>query len=143
CVNGQCQQCRIDDHCAAGQQCNDGRCDPIPGYCTSNADCPEGQECLANRCTAIAGYCNSSDDCALDETCENNRCTAKPEPEPQAQAPQCELDPVYFAFDSSELSGDARRTLQSDEACIEDRDISDVQIVGHTDPRGTEAYNLA
>jgi peptidoglycan-associated lipoprotein len=138
CVNGQCQQCRDDNDCPAGQQCNGGRCDEIPGYCTSNADCPAGQECRDNRCSPIEGFCNSASDCPAGQECENNHCVASAAP-----AAECELAAVYFGFDSSELSSQSRDVLQSDRSCIEERNLSGVQVIGHTDPRGTEEYNLA
>jgi peptidoglycan-associated lipoprotein len=50
---------------------------------------------------------------------------------------------VYFAFDSSTLSSAARDKIQSNAQCIRERDMSQVQLVGHCDPRGTEEYNLA
>jgi peptidoglycan-associated lipoprotein len=123
CVNGLCQQCRPDmNDCGPGQQCVDGRCEDIPGYCASNADCPDGEECQNNRCVAV-------------QTAE----APPPEPTPTA----CSLSTVYFAYDSSELDGSARNTLESNASCINERDIASVTLVGHCDPRGTEEYNLA
>lgn len=124
CVNGTCQQCRPGaNDCPAGQQCEDGRCEPIEGYCESSSDCPGDEECRNNRCVA-------------------SQVVTTPEPtEPTPTA--CSLSPVYFAFDSSELDGSARNTLQSNADCIQERQIPNVRLIGHTDPRGTEEYNLA
>lgn len=123
CVNGTCQQCRPGGNdCAAGQQCVDGRCEGIPGYCQSDGDCPSGQECRNNRCTAA--------------TMSQTPTT----PEPVAA---CSLSAVYFGYDSSELEGSARSTLESNARCIQERDIPRVRATGHCDPRGTEEYNLA
>ncbi len=120
CVDGHCAQCRDDSDCSAGEQCVDGSCDPIPGYCGSNADCPDGQECQNNRCTPVQ--------------------SAYQEPEePQA----CQLQTVYFSFDSSELEPSARDQLQRNAECIQQRNISSTRLTGYTDPRGTEEYNLA
>ncbi|MCC6874420.1 MAG: OmpA family protein [Sandaracinaceae bacterium] len=121
CVNGRCQQCRSDGDCPAGQQCAGGRCEPIEGYCSSSSDCPAGQECRNNRCAPAM---------STSET-------------PEAGPGACSLSPVYFAFDSSELDGATRSTLQSNATCIQQRDIPRVRLTGHCDPRGTEEYNLA
>lgn len=123
CVNGQCQQCRGDQDCPAGQSCAAGACQPIPGYCTSSADCAAGQ------------------------TCENNMCvtaqTAAPPPAAPAPVAQCQLESVYFAYDSSSLETGARDKLSSNAQCIKERGYRSVQLTGLTDPRGTEEYNLA
>jgi peptidoglycan-associated lipoprotein len=122
-VNGQCQQCRPDGNdCPAGQQCRDGRCDAIPGYCSSTSDCPNGQECQNNRCVAAM----TTSETPIDEG-------------PQA----CSLTDVYFAYDSSELDGTARGAIESNARCVNERDIPHVTLTGHCDPRGTEEYNLA
>lgn len=123
CVNGTCQQCRPDGNdCPAGQECNDGRCDAIPGWCGSSADCPSGQECQGNQC--VQSQVTESD--PIDTT-----------------PPQCSLSSINFGYDSSEISGGARTTLEGNASCINSRDIPHVRVTGHTDPRGTEEYNLA
>lgn len=122
CVNGTCQQCRPDaNDCPSGQQCVEGRCEGIEGYCTSSGDCPDGQECRDNRC--VASQVTTS--------------------EPTELSNACSLSPVYFAYDSSQLDGSARSTMQSNAECIQQRDIASVRLTGHCDPRGTEEYNLA
>lgn len=123
CVNGLCQQCRPGENdCGPGQQCVDGRCDDIPGYCDSTGDCPDGQECQNNRCVAM-------------QTADTGDGDTGPT--------QCSLSTVYFAYDSSELDGSTRNTLESNASCINERQIQSVSLLGHTDPRGTEEYNLA
>ncbi len=57
-------------------------------------------------------------------------------------AQSCSVTPVYFAFDSSDLDGRARNTLDTDAACIR-RNNGSARVTGMTDPRGTEEYNLA
>lgn len=54
----------------------------------------------------------------------------------------CQISPIYFAYDSSELDGRARNTIESDARCLQQRSVS-ARITGMTDPRGTEEYNLA
>lgn len=121
CVNGLCQQCRPGENdCGPGQNCVDGRCEDIPGWCASNADCPNGEECQNNRCVA-----NQSAD--LSDTGPS----------------LCSLSSVHFGYDSSELDGSSRNALESNANCINQRNITQLTLVGHCDPRGTEEYNLA
>lgn len=58
-------------------------------------------------------------------------------------APACDVTPVHFAFDSSELDGAAREQAAQNARCIVARGARGVRVVGLTDPRGTEEYNLA
>ena len=53
------------------------------------------------------------------------------------------LEDVFFAFDSSALTGDAKSTLQDNARQLKDATGADVTIEGHCDERGTIAYNLA
>jgi peptidoglycan-associated lipoprotein len=55
----------------------------------------------------------------------------------------CELTAVYFELDSSRLDERARDQLWQNTRCIRDLHLARVRLVGMTDPRGTEEYNLA
>ncbi len=124
CVNQLCQKCRSDADCGPGQQCNAGACDPIPGYCDDSTPCPSGQSCVANRCEVAASEYR--------------------EPEPvAAPAGPCELETVYFEYDSSTLEPSARDAIAKNANCIRERGLGGVRVTGYTDPRGTEEYNLA
>ena len=85
---------------------------------------------------------------------------APPEPQPQAAAqpppaPPAPVAPpaprtvevaaagIYFDFDSSELSPDARSTLQTFYDQARQRPDLNTRIEGNCDERGTEEYNLA
>ena len=154
CLNGLCQQCRDDEHCEQGFECVAGSCERIPGWCASDGDCPGSQVCRDNEC---GPECLSNDDCSTGYICEGGSCVQEPECSANADceageicqrgmcvtAPEatCGLDNVYFPFDSSRLTGDARRILQENADCIQDRNIT-VQIEGHCDERGTTEYNL-
>lgn len=156
CVDGQCQQCRDNSNCPTGQQCNSGRCDPIPGYCDATTPCPSGQECVNNRCqaipqcddarpcptgqecvngqcSAISSYCDASTPCPAGQDCVDNRCQSRP---------GCSVQPVYFEFDDATLDEGDRASLQSAAQCIQQNGGSN-HVTGHADPRGTEEYNLA
>lgn len=156
CVNGLCQECRTDEHCPGdGMECSGGVCQQIPGYCTSTADCPGNQKCRDNRC---GPECESDEECAEGEICEAGSCVAAPECSTDAdcgagetcqdgqcvQAPTaaCDLETVYFSYDSSTLDTEARDILTRNADCIEDRSLS-VRVEGYADERGTNEYNIA
>lgn len=121
CVNNLCQQCRSDADCGKGQTCNGGACETIAGYCDESTPCPGGQECVGNRCQT----------------------PVMSEAPPPAQPSACNLDTVYFGFDSSTLENSARDAIAKNAQCVRERGMSSVKITGFTDPRGTEEYNLA
>lgn len=50
---------------------------------------------------------------------------------------------VYFAYDSSVLSGEAQANLQRKARWLQANPNIAIIIEGHTDERGTGAYNLA
>ena len=52
-------------------------------------------------------------------------------------------DRVYFAFDSSALSLNAREALDSQANWLKDHNNVDAVIQGYCDDRGTREYNLA
>ncbi len=85
---------------------------------------------------------------------------APPPPAPPAEKPPSEADlfnrmtldelnksgamkHVYFAFDSIELTEEARGNLQKDSDYLKKWPTTKVLIEGHADPRGTNEYNLA
>ncbi len=50
---------------------------------------------------------------------------------------------IYFEFDSSDLTADARNTLEQNAAWLREDANRVLTIEGHTDEVGTPAYNLA
>ncbi|MBV9250632.1 MAG: peptidoglycan-associated lipoprotein Pal, partial [Acetobacteraceae bacterium] len=52
-------------------------------------------------------------------------------------------DRVFFAFDQSTLSSDARATLDRQAGWLQKYGSVNVQLAGNCDERGTEEYNLA
>lgn len=52
-------------------------------------------------------------------------------------------DRVFFAYDSSELSAEARATLSKQAQWLRNFPRVDVTVEGHCDERGTREYNLA
>lgn len=53
------------------------------------------------------------------------------------------LEDVFFAFDKSDLSSDAKRKLENNARQLKDAMNYNITIEGHCDERGTAAYNLA
>ena len=59
-----------------------------------------------------------------------------------------EIDPatnpkVYFAFDSSAISDEARNNLLGQSLYLKNNETQKILIEGHCDERGTAEYNLA
>jgi peptidoglycan-associated lipoprotein len=53
------------------------------------------------------------------------------------------LGEIYFAFDSFDLTPDARATLKRHSDWLKSNSAARVEIEGHCDDRGTNEYNLA
>lgn len=53
------------------------------------------------------------------------------------------LKDVYFAFDKSDLSPEARNILEENAAALKKFGTAKIQIEGHCDERGSTDYNLA
>ena len=58
-------------------------------------------------------------------------------------AQQGPLQDVHFAYDSFELSDNARELLRINADWLRDNPEAKVEVEGHTDSRGTVEYNLA
>ncbi len=62
----------------------------------------------------------------------------------QAQAQEVEVqDRVFFGYDSTELSADAKQTLTTQAEWLKSDPTIKVIIEGHCDERGTREYNIA
>ena len=157
CVDRKCQQCRNNGDCGSGRTCTSGRCAPIAGYCHDKSECTLGLECIANHCRACqldsecpswthceqgrcVKACTADDNCRRGETCGNGACVA-PRSEPETRH-LCSPEPVYFGFDKSLLTAEARTTLKNGSDCLQ-KTSDPLTLVGHADPRGTTEYNMA
>ncbi len=69
--------------------------------------------------------------------------TAGPVPGTEADLVANVGDRVFFAFNESRLSDDARGTLDRQSHWLQQYPQVNVQIAGNCDDRGTEEYNLA
>lgn len=126
CVNNMCQQCRADDDCGAGQSCASGACEAVDGYCTTTGECGDGENCENNACV----------------TAQTSNLPAAAPAVTQSSGP-CELDAIYFGYDSSSVETSARDQLGAAAACIKEKQLQNVHLTGLTDARGTEEYNMA
>jgi peptidoglycan-associated lipoprotein len=121
--------------CPPGKICKDNKCVPEP-QCGPAKPCPKGQECKDGKCEAIEGYCDEQKPCPANMECKDNRCVAKP-------PPACELKPIYFDFDKSEIREDQKKTLDDNAACMKQQPEKKLMIEGNCDERGTKEYNIA
>jgi peptidoglycan-associated lipoprotein len=144
CVNQKCQQCRDAKDCKTGEMCNAGRCEKQKIACTDDSQCPGDQSCIDGSCKA----CASDDQCGAGGKCNKGRCQRAPanitatEPDENKPGP-CKLEPVYFDFNESVLSTEATAAIDRNGECIKKAGTQSVTLVGRSDPRGTEEYNLA
>jgi peptidoglycan-associated lipoprotein len=121
--------------------------------CKTDSDCTaEGSNHGAIHC--IDGQCQecmSDSDCGTGKTCKSMRCvtassvSSAPLSPPSASEgiSECNLDKVHFAFDSADLTPDARAALDKVAQCLQKMGAVRVRIDGFCDERGTEEYNLA
>jgi peptidoglycan-associated lipoprotein len=160
CVNGQCQQCRDSGDCPAGQECAGGACREIPGYCSGPADCGAGQICRDNRCGpcladgdcpaglvcldggCLKAECHTTNDCPAGLSCIDYKCQVDQSAATGLGAGDCTLDPIYFDFDSSEVTAEQRNTVERNYECLKKRG-GKLVLEGHCDNLGTTEYNMA
>jgi peptidoglycan-associated lipoprotein len=60
-----------------------------------------------------------------------------------AEAHATLVAPVYFAYDRSDLTADARRILEAKAPILNGSPELRIRLAGHTDNRGSDEYNLA
>ncbi len=160
CVNNICQQCRDNGDCPEGQECGGGACYKIGEYCTQGSDCADGQICRENRCSPCYSdadcetgqicmdgacgepECSVTEDCAAGLSCINRRCQSDAVGSGLNGSGDCVLEEVYFEFDSSELSPEARRLVEQNYDCAT-KMTGTLTLEGHCDSRGTTEYNMA
>ena len=153
CVQGQCQECGIDQHCKEGFICRENACVPKP-ECESNADCGSCSVCKDEKCVP---ECSSDSQCGDSMVCQGGCCASKPECLSDADCsegmrcqsqkcaeipkPVCQLQTVNFDYNEFKLTTAARAQLDSNAECIRSKSGT-ITLAGHADERGTEEYNL-
>ncbi|MBI5501742.1 MAG: OmpA family protein [Deltaproteobacteria bacterium] len=155
CVNNLCVKCRNDQDCLVGQECRDGNCRAIPGYCDPDHRCPAGQVCRDNRCSP----CLSDDECGPGMMCQNGACVPMPQCDaahpcpageecingycrPIPPPPECQFSSVYFDYDKYAVRRDQRDALAANRQCMTEHGRT-LSLTGYCDERGSEEYNMA
>ncbi len=157
CYQGRCVSCLESSECGAGKECRNGGC--VASACKSNTDCG-GVGCVNGTCQpcSLASHCGDQfchqgecvaerpckldTDCADDEDCLAGLCK-KPWAQSSAPNVSCQLPTLYFGFDESSLTQEARQSLADAAMCMESTMENAVVVEGHTDEQGTEEYNIA
>lgn len=129
CVDGKCVACRDDAGCSKGEQCKGGQCvarAPVAAT-TSTA-------------TADQNTCDEDRPCGPGTHCQNGHCVAPPQ-----GGPGCTNFPApKYAFESPELTDDAKSTLKRLAACLTTGSLkgAEILLVGHCDARGEYEFNM-
>ena len=158
CVNKKCLQCATDADCGEGKTCDNGACKPKKGWCSADGDCENGQVCKDHQCVACQadnecgeggkcidggclrkGQCRNDEDCAEDEDCVKGVCVKGGAA--AGNEPKCTLEPIYFGYDQYSIPDEAKGTLQKDVECLSSTPRA-VSVIGMTDNRGTDEYNI-
>jgi peptidoglycan-associated lipoprotein len=161
CVDKLCRECKTDDNCVdkTGDKCmmcsSGNTCVTKSGCCHSDEDCPGGK-CWKDEGADIGtcgGECKTDAHCPAGRTCIGERCVA---PAPKGCAGgcpagkkcvgtvcewSCEFQPIYYDYNESALTTDARGILNQNASCAKTIGVP-VSVEGHTDERGTDEYNM-
>jgi peptidoglycan-associated lipoprotein len=161
CVDNMCRECRDDAFCAnkAGDDCQacsaSYTCDRAPGCCHSDVDCPGGK-CWIDagaKTGSCGGECRGNEHCPAGRVCQGGRCVVPGGDCAQTGCPSgqkcvngacewiCNLQNVYFDFNESNLTSDARRLLGQNVECAKTIGVP-LSVEGHCDERGTDEYNM-
>ena len=138
---GQGSPCTSSLDCTGGTVCKAGICD----FCTEDMDCPTGTCDLgtglcSDGMPGAPGACMTDDDCAIDEICDAGMCIFSGDYGGDGEV-LCELEAVFFGFDSPKLTPDTEAKLSEAAECIATQGRL-VYLEAHADPRGTEEYNI-
>ncbi|MBP9829213.1 MAG: OmpA family protein [Proteobacteria bacterium] len=81
--------------------------------------------------------------CECTDTCQNVDANAAATPGTPGHFKQTVKDRVFFNFDSSTLSADAKKSVEAQAGWLKVYSSTTASVVGKCDPRGTSEYNLA
>jgi hypothetical protein len=85
--------CVVDADCMLGEECLEGLCEPIEGFCFGNEDCPQGEFCSDNNLCELPDAPDTDGDGVADG---NDLCPLNPDPMQQ----DADLDGVGDACDT-------------------------------------------
>ncbi len=130
CLDGKCVACRDNTGCGSGQTCDHGECATPAPKATASAQ-------VVHDPTA----CDDDHPCTNPgEHCQNGHCVAPPHGGPGCQ----DFPAPKFAYESPELTEDAKKTVQRLAACLTTGSLkgAHVLLVGHCDARGEYEFNM-
>ena len=105
---------------------------PEPKWTAENPNASTGGQAAAQKPTGGSG--------ASEKNTSQSSLDALKSGQPAGAGP---LKEAYFAFDSYDLSQEARATLKANAEWLKSNSQAKVQIEGHCDERGTNEYNIA
>lgn len=122
--------------CVGGLTCKAGICD----MCSDDADCLTGScNFDTGRCSP-EGMCQSDDQCAMDEICDGGMCVFSGD-YGQGGDSLCNLDAIFFAFDSDRITPQMEAKVNEAATCIAEQNRL-LYLEAHADNVGTEEYNI-
>jgi hypothetical protein len=145
CLDGKCVACRDNAGCGKGEECKLGQCTAVADYCDDSHPC--SGTCKDHHCqkvTAVASHdptaCDDDHPCPTGERCQNGHCVSPPKGGPGCQ----DFPPPKYAYESPELTEDAKKTVQRLAACLTTGSLkgAHVLLVGHCDARGEYEFNM-
>lgn len=132
-LDGPCTQ---RDDCVGGYACTAGKC----SMCADDLDCaPSKCNFDTGRCDP-GGQCTTDDQCPMDEICDGGMCIYSGDYGEPGAGP-CEVNAVFFAFDSDKLTPTSEEALGGLATCIAEHG-GQVYLEAHADSVGTEEYNI-
>ncbi len=127
--------CTQSSECVGGLVCTAGAC----ASCTDDIQCsPSTCTIESGRCSA-AGQCTTDDECPMDQICDGGMCIFSGGG--TTGGGPCNLDAVYFGFDSDTLTPKSQEELANAATCIAEQGV-EVILEAHADAVGTEEYNI-
>jgi peptidoglycan-associated lipoprotein len=137
CHMGKCEECVVSADCASHKPCINHRCETT---CHVDADCGATMHCEDNICHKD---CGDGIGCSPNRVCTNGRCLSDLKLDPSKLLGCADLSSIHFDFDRYSVSAQAREQVQILAQCLTNNPSIKVLIEGHTDDRGTTAYNIA
>ena len=128
--------CTDTTQCVGGLTCKAGICD----FCTDDSECSTGScNFDTGRCSP-EGQCQTDDECAMDEICDGGMCIFSGDYGGEGET-LCDLDAVFFAFDSDKVTPQMQEKINAAAQCIVEQNRL-LYLEAHADNVGTEEYNI-